>query len=916
LLNKKKPKNQSKMEGKPMYFSIQFITSLKQSISLEKLIAQYIELKQHADQFVGLCPFHDDHHPSFTVFVQTQSFYCFGCHAGSKSVTASSDHIAFLMHYHKLPFPKAVELLAEITQTPLPNHQPSSTKPQEQSQTTTPPQTQPDEQFESSLPKLNQDPICQQIFNLAAQFYHQQLFQPDAQFALDYLIQQRGRTLDIIKQFQIGFAKGGRALYQFLKSKGFADDQLLKSQLIAQRGKRLLDYFFGNILIFPHCHNNKIISFTIKDLGQYKSPLKLRLFSRNNFYNQDSLDDQDQQIILVEGESDLHSIVQFTDHNNVLALCGNQLTHVQLKKISNANFSKVYLALDRDAAGKKASQAISNKLINAGITVCPLTWNCHKDIDLYLRFTPPDQRQSSFQQLLAQANQNSSKKATAQQAHHDQQQQSQNLKQPSNLQLIKELLKAISILLTTILMLLKNTKHYLQHRKNPSTSKINSYHRRPVFSIDQLPIYRQKENVPHYTVLLQQYQQSHGKPLKPVQRKPDKRKPAAQAHCQFCEAPATYLSLNDGNKQVYCKICHHLSNYEKQIKDVTIKCPHCNKTLEKMIKQTEKNGYLYYKCRNKKCSYFISNKNRLNKLSKKQQRKFKKLHYLYRKPVMDITTLHPNSPDKPKVDLAQVRSSAYVIGLVLTYRAIGQSTRTIATLMQEVHEVAISHQTVKNYLDAAAYRLAPMVVNYPYLLSGTLTADETYLRVIGKWNYLTWCFDPKEQIITALNVSEKRNLIELAKAINHAVSKFSLDELTEQATYHPLLVTDGNPVYQLIVQFLRQANIFINHKVVIGLENNDDQSADFRNLKQIIERMNKNFKKYINNSEYFGSTSGALSAAVIFTAHFNFIRKNSVLDGKIPVSIPTINPPAGGHNQPCRWIRLLEYAQIFCQQQQ
>jgi transposase-like protein len=419
--------------------------------------------------------------------------------------------------------------------------------------------------------------------------------------------------------------------------------------------------------------------------------------------------------------------------------------------------------------------------------------------------------------------------------------------------------------------------------------------------------------VPHYTILLEQHQQHHGKPLAPVKRKAGKRKPPPQARCQWCEAPAKYLSINDGKKQVYCKVCELYSNYEKQLKDITITCPHCNKTLEKMVKDTEKNGYLYFKCRNKNCPYFSSNKTRLKKLANKQKTKFKKLHYIYRKPIIDITSLHPNSPDKPKVDLAQVRSSAYVVGLILTYRAMGQSNRTIATLMEEIHEVAISHQTVKNYLDAAAYRLAPLVLNYPYDLSGILTADETYIRVIGNWNYLTWSFDPKAQIIAALNVSQQRNLIELAKAINHAVSKFSFDVLTEQADFNPLLVTDGNPVYQLIVQFLRQANIFINHKIVIGLENNDDQSADFRNLKQIIERLNKNFKKYINNSEYFGSTNGLLSAALIFTAHFNFIRKNSVLGGNIPVSIPTINSQ---QNQPCRWIRLLEYAQIFCQQQQ
>jgi len=420
--------------------------------------------------------------------------------------------------------------------------------------------------------------------------------------------------------------------------------------------------------------------------------------------------------------------------------------------------------------------------------------------------------------------------------------------------------------------------------------------------------------VPHYKILLEQHQKTHGKKLKPVTRRPGKKRPPEQAHCQCCNAPAQYLSINDGEKQVYCKVCKHYSNYEKQLKDVTIHCPHCNRTLVKMKKDTEKNGYLYFKCRNKDCAYFIRNKNRQQYLTKKQQKSnLKKLHYIYRKPIIDITTLHPDSPQKSKVDLANVRSSAHVIGLVLTYRAFGNSTREIADQLQEIHEVNISHQTVKNYLDAAAYRLAPMVFNYPYDLSGILTADETYIKTIARWNYLTWSLDPKKQIITALNVSEKRNLIELAKAINHAVSKYSLDWLTENAPFNPLLVTDGNPVYQLIVQFLRQANIFINHKVVIGLENNDDQSTDFRNLKQIIERLNKNFKKYINKSEYFGAKNGVLSAAVVFTAHFNFIRKNNQLNGNIPVNIDSIKIQ---QNQPYRWVRLLEYAQNFYQQLQ
>ena len=907
-----------------MYFTKEFISSLKQSIPLEKLIGHYVELKKHGDYHIGRCPFHDEQNPSFTVFPKTQSFYCFGCHAGSKQVTSSSDHIAFLMSHKRLSFPKAVELLAEITHTPLPTNQKeqypvNETSKHKTTQTHSKPPAEKlsSEISPSTITNVINDPVSQQIFNLAAEFYHQQLFVPENKFALEYLTKQRLRDLQTIKQFNIGFAKGGRQLYQFLKSNNFSDVQLIQSGLIAKRGNRTLDYFFGNILIFPHRKNGNVIGFTIKDLGQYKSEIKLRLFSRNYFYNHDAIH-QHNEIILLEGESDLHSISQFTNQSNIVALCGNQLTQPQLSKLQSAKITKVYLCLDHDAAGHKATQNITEKLIAAGIAVHPLPFTCHKDIDLWLKYMPPNQRQASFQRLLdkADANNTSSSNKNKNSPNTKDSHKQDNVKKLqgddlSNFQLIKELMKTVAILLTTIVILLKNSKTYIKHRKNPQSTK-NNYHRRPNFTIDKLPVYEQRENVPHYSVLLEHYEKDNNKSLKPVKRRAGKHKPPKGAVCQFCEAPEQYLSLNNGKKQVYCKVCKHLSNPDKQIKDVTIRCPHCNKTLQKMKKDTEKNGYSYYKCRNKKCSYFIKNQKRLQHLKKKDKKKLiKKLHYIYRKPIIDFTALHPTSPDKPRVDLANVRSSAYVIGLVLTYRAGGQSTRAIANYLNEIHEVSLSHQTIKNYLDAAAYRLAPVVFNYPYDLSGIITSDETYIRAMATWNYLTWSLDPKKQIIAALNVSEKRNLVELAKVINHAVCKFPADMLASHADFNPLFVTDGNPVYQLITQFLRQANIHINHKVVIGLENNDDQSTDFRNLKQIIERLNKNFKKYINDSEHFGATNGTLSAAVIFTAHFNFIRKNSILEGKIPVPIQQVKL---NMNQPCRWMQLLKYAQTFDQQ--
>lgn len=895
-----------------MYFTKEFIKLLKLSIPIEQLIGKDVKLEKQANHLVGLCPFHQETQPSFTVFPETQSFYCFGCGAGSKSITKSSDHIAFLQAFHKLSFPQAVVRLAEITQTPLPQQPNNSAKTKSNSAdciAKTPPKSSPEPAAKDELVKVGQDQVSQEIFDLAAEFYHQQLFEPDAKPALDYLTQQRNRSPEKIQRFKIGFAKGGRLLCNFLKQKNFTNAQLLRSGLAAKRGKHIPDYFFGEILLFPHFENNHVVAFTIKDLGRYKSKINLRLFSRDIFYNHDALN-QAQEIILVEGESDLQSICQFTDYQNVLALCGNSLTQPQRKHLLKANITKVYLALDRDTPGEKATQKIIQQLTADGITPAPLKWHDHKDIDLWFRYTPPAGRAQAFAKLISEADERAGqrKKQTRQKSNEKEHAPKIEPQSDSSLTAVKELLKTVAILLVTIFILLRHSKTYIKHRKNP-TPKTTHFHPRPTYTVDALPVIEKKQTVDHYTVLLEQYQQTHDKPLKPVKRRPGKQQPPADAVCQFCHAPAEYLSLNDGEKQVYCKVCQHLSTPGKQLKEALLRCPHCGKVLEKMKKNTEKSGYEYYKCRNTNCPYFLKKSKKKKKIKNPEKRKqFKKLHYIYRKPLFDINKLHPNSLDKPTVDLANVRATPYVVGLICTYNAIGLSTREIADLMMAVHQVSLSHQTVKNYTEAVAYRLAPLVFNYPYDLSGLLTADETYLRMLGKWGYLTWALDPKKQIIAGFNISEKRNLYELAKAICHSILKFPADMLVENADFNPLMVTDGNPVYRLITQFLKQANVFINHKVVVGLENIDADSADFRNLKQIIERLNKNFKKYINKSEHFASKQGATAAAINFVANFNFIRKNSRLNNQIPVPIDSV---VNQNNQPAQWVRLIEYAQNF-----
>jgi DNA primase len=311
-----------------MHFTSDFIQSLKSKIPIELLIQMFIKLEKKGNTFVGLCPFHQDHQPSFTVFPDTQSFYCFGCQAGSKSNSFGSDHIAFLQQFNKISFQEAVILLADITNTPLPI--PNSYNHVKDIHNNN--SSLPNNNLHSDNTNLNSDnkkssfivtltnEVKNQIFLFAAEFYHQNLFSEHAQKALNYLLSERNRSLNIIQQYKIGFAKGGNELYLFLKSKGFSDNQLLDSGIVALRNNQILDFFFGNIILFPHfitdpLTNQKYVQgFTICDPKLYKHPVNLRLFNRDHFFNQDALFNYD-SVIIVEGENDLLSIIEFTNYN-------------------------------------------------------------------------------------------------------------------------------------------------------------------------------------------------------------------------------------------------------------------------------------------------------------------------------------------------------------------------------------------------------------------------------------------------------------------------------------------------------------------------------------------------------------------------------------------------------------------------
>ncbi|WP_153017539.1 DDE-type integrase/transposase/recombinase, partial [Heyndrickxia sporothermodurans] len=243
----------------------------------------------------------------------------------------------------------------------------------------------------------------------------------------------------------------------------------------------------------------------------------------------------------------------------------------------------------------------------------------------------------------------------------------------------------------------------------------------------------------------------------------------------------------------------------------------------------------------------------------------------------------------------------------LTYHVnYGLSARRTAALMQDVHGVAISHQTILNYENSVALLLKPYVDHYPYELSDQFCGDETYIRVNGKWHYLFFFFDAVKKIVLSYRVSPNRDTASAIQAINDVLLK--MEEIPENLTF----VVDGNPIYLLAQHFFAQNDISFDVKQVIGLTNEDPISTEYRPLKQIIERLNRTFKGNYRSTQGFGSDHGSVSFVTLFAAYFNFLRPHASLEGKVPV----VNPKLSGlPTMPARWTKLIELAQRWIVEQ-
>lgn len=421
-----------------------------------------------------------------------------------------------------------------------------------------------------------------------------------------------------------------------------------------------------------------------------------------------------------------------------------------------------------------------------------------------------------------------------------------------------------------------------------------------LFKVDEQPIIEPFVKLEHkdYKPLIKDNN------IKPINRRKDLN---INIHCPCCGAPKEYIYDNNGKQtQFECKVCSHIFVHNpNKINDVVLRCPHCRHTLTKRVSRED---YDVYVCKNNNCKYYLNN---LASLTLTDKEKYKenptlfKMHYIYRKFNIDLPTLTKDYRDfvKQPVDLTKIYSSQYILGLCLTYHVnYGLSYRQTSSILKDIHEVDISYKTVENYCKSVSPTIQALLEFYPYELSDTIAADETYIKILGKTAYIFFYFDAIKKIVTSYRVFEKRDSLSSIKAAYSTLSKY--DKLPESLK----VISDGNPIYNVAVQYWTQNGLPFNLYQVIGLTNQDDISKEYRSQKQIIERFNRTLKYYYRPKGGFASLDNANNYMVLFATCSNFLRPNKALDWKTPVQLPELD---GIDNMPNKWIELIKLASEY-----
>jgi len=406
--------------------------------------------------------------------------------------------------------------------------------------------------------------------------------------------------------------------------------------------------------------------------------------------------------------------------------------------------------------------------------------------------------------------------------------------------------------------------------------------------------------------LCDRYQERHGRPLAPVRRQ-GTRTPPADCRCAHCGAPRDFLYFNDGRQasQLLCKVCRRLSQLppRHRPRKTPYWCPYCHSALYRWKQRPD---CTIYKCPCDRCPRYLQKQHALQwneKLLQKLRLSQFKLRYQYREYHFQPAQLAPSTPHRPSVDLTRIHRSSDLLGLVLAFHiSFALSARKTAQVLRQVFGVPLSYQSVLNYAQAAAYYCHAFNLSHKAPLSDTATGDETYIRVAGKHQYTFFFLDPQQHHITSYHVAAERDTLAATVALGEAARTLPPDQALR-------FITDGNPAYQAGVHFLNahRSSSQPPHTLrqVIGLENLDQVSSEFRPFKQLIERLNRTYKHHVRPACGFVTQNGALALTTLFVTHYNFLRPHSALAYQVPVPLPELNSVTTLQG---KWNKILEQA--------
>lgn len=343
-----------------MYYSDDLIEEVRSRNDIVDVISSYVRLQKKGGTYFGLCPFHNEKSPSFSVTPAKQMYYCFGCGQGGNVFT-------FLMKYENYSFTEAVQNLAEKAGVTLPQGEYTA-----------------EEKKKADL-KMQ----LLQVNNEAARYFYRLLKSEKGQRAYEYL-KNRGLSDETITRFGLGYSSNYKDdLYRYIKSKGYGDDVLKESGLFTFSEKGVYDKF-SNRVMFPIMDiNNRVIAFGGRVMGdgqpKYLNSPETILFdkSRNLYGLNIARGSRKDSMLICEGYMDVIALHQ-AGFNNAVASLGTAYTskHAHLLKRYCEN---VYLTFDSDGAGVKAALRALPILRDAGISAKVINMKPYKDPDEFIK---------------------------------------------------------------------------------------------------------------------------------------------------------------------------------------------------------------------------------------------------------------------------------------------------------------------------------------------------------------------------------------------------------------------------------------------------------------------------------------------------------------------------------------------------